>query len=269
MVKDWVRPYVGKVPLEELSPEDVVAMMRSLERKGRSPTTQRKARTILRRSLTVAERYGRVPRNAAALTDAPKDRGSLLDDTMDASEAAKVLDAARGDRLEALAVVVLAVGLRQAEALGLRWGDLDLDAGVAAVAGTKSTASVRTVALPPFLVAALRRHRARQGEERLAAKVWGDPDLVFTTRVGTHIHRRNATRWWHELTIRAGVGRRRFHASRHTAATLMLNAGVPLEVVSKTLGHTGLAITADVYAKVRPELQRKAADAMEQLLGQA
>jgi len=74
-------------------------------------------------------------------------------------------------------------------------------------------------------------------------------------------------RWWHDLTMRAGVGRRRFHASRHTAATLMLNAGVPLEVVSETLGHAGLAITKDVYAKVRPQLQQQAADVMQTLLG--
>jgi len=63
------------------------------------------------------------------------------------------------------------------------------------------------------------------------------------------------------------VGRRRFHASRHTAATLMLNNGVSLEVVSATLGHAGLAITADVYARVQPELQRTAATAMESVLG--
>jgi integrase len=74
-------------------------------------------------------------------------------------------------------------------------------------------------------------------------------------------------RWWHDLTIAAGVGRRRFHASRHTAATLMLNNGVPLEVVSATLGHAGLAITADIYAKVRADLQRTAADVMQRVLG--
>jgi integrase len=112
----------------------------------------------------------------------------------------------------------------------------------------------------------LRRHRTAQREERIAAKIWADSDLIFTTSIGTRIHRRNVLRWWHELTITVGVGRRRFHASRHTAATLMLNNGVALEVVSATLGHAGLAITSDVYAKVRPELQRTAADAMERLL---
>jgi integrase len=131
----------------------------------------------------------------------------------------------------------------------------------------KTDAGVRSIGLPAFVVEALRAHKSRQRVERLASDVWGDPQLVFASTVGTILERRNVLRWWHDLTIRAGVGRRRFHASRHTAATLMLNNGVPLEVVSKTLGHAGLAITADVYAKVRPELQRKAADTMDELFG--
>jgi integrase len=266
-VRDWINPHVGKIPLAKLRPEHVVAMLRALEAKGLSTSTQRTARTILRRGLTVAERYGRVSRNAAALTDPPRHAESKLDDALDADEAAKVLGAAEGDRLEALALLVLAVGLRQGEALDLRWSDLDLEAGTVTVVKSKTGAGVRTVALPTFAVAALRDHRARQRNDRMAAPLWGDPDLVFTTTIGTRIHRRNVLRWWHDLTIRAGVGRRRFHASRHTAATLMLNNGVPLEVVSATLGHAGLAITADVYAKVRPKLQRTAADTMDAVLG--
>ena len=268
IVKDWILPYVGDIRLEQLAPEHVIAMMRSLEAKGLSATTQKKARTILRRALTIAERFGRVPRNVAALTDAPRDAGeSHTDDALTAPEAARVLTTASGDRLEALAVLVLAVGVRQAEALDLRWSDLDLDAGTMTVHGTKSEASDRVVALPAFAVDALHTHQKRQKVDRVAARIWGDEGLVFVTTIGTRIHRRNALRWWHDLTVAAGVGRRRFHASRHTAATLMLNNGVPLEVVSATLGHAGLSITADVYAKVRPELQKTAATAMDRVLG--
>ena len=266
VVRDWINPYIGEVPLGELRPEHVVAMMRALEGKGLSPTTVKMARTVLRRALTHAERFERVTRNAAALTDAPKRTGSRTDDALHADEAGRVLAAARGDRLEALAVVVLAVGVRQAEALDLRWDDIDLDTSSATIHGTKTTASDRQVALPGLAEEALRRHRAAQAVERMAATYWHDPGLVFTTSIGTRIHRRNVLRWWHQLTEAGGVGRRRFHASRHTAATLMLNNGVPLEVVSATLGHAGLAITADVYAKVRPELQRSAATAMDQVL---
>ena len=263
------RPYVGKVPLAKLGPEHVQAMMRALERKGLSPRTVSLARTVLRRSLGDAVRWDKVSRNAAALVRAPRKAESKIDDALDAGEAAQVLAAAAGHRLEALAVLVLAVGLRQGEALSLRWDDLDLDAdgGTVTITESKTDAGRRTVALPPFVVLALRAHRARQLKERLAATYWDDPELVFATMAGTKLNRSNVLHWWLALTVSAGVGRRRFHASRHTAATLMLNNGVPLEVVSATLGHAGYAITADVYAKVRPKLQRQAADVMEGLLG--
>jgi integrase len=265
--RDWIIPHIGRIPLAQLRPEDVAAMMRALHKRGLSPSTQRKARTILRRALTVAQKYNRVGRNVAALTEPPKaGRESTLDDALDAGEAVRVLDAARGDRLEALAVLVLTMGIRQGEALRLRWSDLD-DNGILAVPGTKSAASARFIQLPPMTIDALRAHKARQRVERMAAPLWGDPDLMFTTTIGTAIHRRNALAWWHRLTIAAGVGRRRFHASRHTAATLMLNNGVPLEIISSVLGHAGLAITADIYAKVRPELERQAADTMQRVLG--
>jgi integrase len=268
-LKNWVIPHIGRVPLGRLGPEHVQGMMRALEAQGLAVRTRIFARAVLRRSLGQAERWGKVARNAAALVEAPSKAGTRLDDALDATEAAAVLEAVKGERLEALAVLVLGTGLRRGEALRLRWDHVDLDATPATltVVRSKTEAGRRTITLPPFVVAALRAHRARQAAERLAALWWGDDQLVFTTPNGTAVDPNYALRWWWDMTIRAGVGRRRFHATRHTAATLMLNAGVPLEVVSATLGHAGLAITADVYAKVRPQLQRRAAEAMERVLG--
>jgi integrase len=263
----YVAPYVGRVALAKLQPEHVESMMAALETRGLAPRTVALARTVLRRALSIAERRGRVARNVAALTDPPAKPAAKLDDALDADDAQAVLNTAKGDRLEALAVLALGTGMRHGECLRLRWPDVDLTAGTVHVGKSKTDAGVRTIALPGFVVDALKTHRARQRAERIAAQVWGDSDLVFASPVGTMLQQRTVLNWWHRLTIAAGVGRRRFHASRHTAATLMLNNGVPLEVVSKTLGHAGLAITADVYAKVRPELQRKAADAMDELFG--
>ena len=86
---------------------------------------------------------------------------------------------------------------------------------------------------------------------------------MFTTPIGTPLDPRNVTTWYHGLTERAGLGKRRFHALRHSAATLMLAQGVPLEVISRTLGHAGYAITADVYAHVGAELLRGGAAATD------
>lgn len=268
VVRDWVMPYVGKEPLDRLRPEHVDKMVRELADAGRAVNTQRLARTVLRRSLTVAERYGHVTRNVAALTDPPKGEVYHVD-PLTPDEAGAVVRAAAGDRLEALAVVVLFLGLRQAEALDLRWADVGLDKAELTVRGTKTEASARVVPMPASVVEALRRHRAAQRAERMAARYWADAELVFPSTIGTRYDKRAITRWWHGLTVRAGVGRRRFHASRHTAATLMLNAGVPLEVVSGILGHASYAITSDVYAKPGRAMLRQAADAMERVLGPA
>jgi integrase len=256
----YIVPHVGRVKLAQLGPEHVDRMMNALSDAGYSGNTRRLARSILRRSLTVAAKRGLVSRNAAALTDAPKGIRPKLDDALDAKAAHKVLAAAEGDPLEALAVLVLTMGLRQGEARTLRWRDLDLGHAKLTVTAAKTDAGVRTIPLPASVVAALRRHK-------IASKYKTPDDYVFASATGTMRDGRNLLRWWHGLTERAGVGRRRFHASRHTAATLMLNNGVPLEVVSAILGHAGLAITADVYAKVGSDLQRQAADVMEEVLG--
>ena len=111
---------------------------------------------------------------------------------------------------------------------------------------------------------ALREHRRRQAEERLkAGPAWQESGWVFATPLGTPLDPRNALRWWHGLTEHAGVGRRRFHACRtHTAASLLLDSGVPLEVVSAVLGHASLAITADVYARITMDAKRRALEAL-------
>jgi integrase len=209
----YVIPHVGRVALAKLGPEHVQAMMRALERSGRSPRTVSLARTVLRRSLGDAVRWGKVNRNAAGLVRPPRNSEAKLDDALDAEEAMSVLNAAVGSRLEALAALVLGVGLRQGEALSLRWLDVDLDAGIVTIRVAKTDAGRRTVTLPPFVVGAMMAHKSRQLDERSAAGHWEDPELVFASTVGTKLDRRNVLRWWHDLTVRDGVGRRRFHAS--------------------------------------------------------
>jgi len=165
----YVIPNVGHVPLTKLAPEHVEAMMRKLEGRGLSPRTIAYSRAILRRGLAIAMKRGKVALNVAALVDAPPKAASRLDDALDAAGASAVLLAAAGDRLEALAVLVLAVGLRQGEALSLRWEDVDLESGSVTVTKSKTDAGERTIALPAFVVSALRAHQARQKVERMAA----------------------------------------------------------------------------------------------------
>lgn len=200
-----------------------------------------------------------------------------------ADEARTFLDAIRGDRLQALYLVALGVGLRQGEILGLAWSDIDLAAGTLTVrhalqrvAGRlilvepKSATSHRVVALPGLVADVLRTHRLGQHGERLRAGTrWHqDPrQLVFTTTIGTPLDGITVTRRFQRLLMAAGLPRQRFHDLRHACATLLLAQGVAPRVVMETLGHSQISLTMNTYAHVSPGLGRSAADRMDELLG--
>jgi len=128
IIDQHLAPTLGGIYLDKLGPEQVQALLNALERKGQSPRSIQQIRAVLRAALTRAMKWGLVARNAAALADGPRiphKAGAFLD----ASQARQFLEAAQGDRLEALYSVALSLGLRQGEALGLRWQDIDLDRG--------------------------------------------------------------------------------------------------------------------------------------------
>jgi integrase len=195
-----------------------------------------------------------------------------------------LLEAAKGDRLEALYVLALSTGMRQGELLALRWRDLDLDLDNATlqvrgtvqrtmvgliIAEPKTTRSRRRVALSPTAVETLRTHRIWQVSERLAlGSAWEDQDLVFPNTIGKPIEATNLLRSsFFPLLAKAHLPRIRFHDLRHTAATLLLSRGVHPKVVAEMLGHATISITLDTYSHVLPDMQREAARAMETVLG--
>jgi integrase len=281
LAADYVVPYLGDVRAAKLTVRQVQAWLDGLEDRGLSANTRRLARSVLCRALQVAIADEVIGRNVATLVPAPSVAGTRLDDALTGDEAQKVLEVAHGDRLEALVEVLLVLGLRRGEALALRWEGIDLKAKMLRVDGAftraggkthystpKTSSAARTIPLVGNLPAVLREHRRRQAEERLAAgELWSDGGWVFTSSIGTPIDPSNALGWWYRLTERAGIGRRRLHATRHTCATLMLDRGVPLELVSTVLGHSGLAITSDIYARPTADAKRRALEVLVGTLG--
>jgi integrase len=281
-IRRYVIPYIGRVKLAQLAPQHVQEMMTGLEAKGLAPATRKQARAVLRRALRHAERWDLVVRNAAALVDAPKGGQVRPARPLTAGEAKALLAAAADHRLEAVVYVMVTVGLRPGELRAVRWIDLDLDRGVLDVTGSlqpregggqvrdepKTDASKAPVPLPTVTVAALRRHRVRQAEERLrAGEGWQDAGYVFVNEVGGPYDRHRLNRIYKEIAAAAGLGDRTIKDLRHSAATIALAAGVPLEQVSAMLRHSTLAITSDIYAKVQPEALRAATDRLGEILG--
>lgn len=188
--------------------------------------------------------------------------------------------------------MALATGARQGELLGLRWQDVDADAGTLRInyslqripkakrtgkgphyvlAEPKTARSRRAIHLPAMAVAALREHRVRQVAERLAVgAAWQDGwDLVFASTIGTPLDGRNVAHRFEDLLRRAELPRIRFHDMRHSAATFQLLTGTPMRVVMENLGHSQIGTTANLYSHVMPSMQRDSADRMDALLGGA
>ncbi len=177
--------------------------------------------------------------------------------------------------------MALALGLRQGEALGLAWDDLDLDGGTLTVRRAlqrqlgrglvlvepKSRAGHRPISLPPQLIDALRTHRAEQAAERLrAGNVWEDHGLVFAQPNGRPVDPRADHRAWKNLLAAADVPDARLHDARHTAATLLLSQGVPARVAMEIFGHSQISLTLQTYSHVTAELHRDAADKVGEAL---
>jgi len=278
-VRLHLKPTLGRTPLSKLRPQQIQALLNVKLVSGLSPRSVGIIHAVLRAALGQAVQWDLVPRNVATLVQPPRaPRAEITPLTPE--QARGFLDAIRGDRLEALYSVAVALGLRQGEILGLRWSDVDVEASTLRVAQAlqrvngrlefvepKSRRSRRTIPMPPTVARALRAHRSRQLEERIAVGPrWRESDLVFTTSIGTPLDSRNVTRRFQAALERAGLPRLRFHDLRHTAASLMLAQGVPARVVMETLGHSQISLTMNTYSHVVPALQREAADRMEAVL---
>ena len=201
---------------------------------------------------------------------------------LDAEQARRFLRAACGDRFEALYGLSLTTGLRMGEALGLRWTDVDLDAGTLRVSrqvqrmrnggglvfSEPKNASRRTLELPQRAVEALRKHKKQQAEEKLRATDYGGSGLVFATGKGTPIDAQNIiNRFFKPLLKRAQLPDIRWHDLRHTYATLLLARGTHPTYVQKSLGHASVQLTLDRYSHWMPSMGRNTAEAIDEALG--
>jgi integrase len=283
-----ILPALGMTPVQRLTASRLNSFYGDLLENGRrdgggplSARTVRYCHATIHKALADGVRMGLVARNVAqqATPPAPSPRQELR--TWTAEELRGFLESVQDDRLYAAYVLAGTTGLRRGEVLGLPWHNLDLDAGRLAVTqtlipvgyaityGTPKTAKGRrSVALDAFTVNALRAHRRRQLEERLALGLGmpGEDALVFTALDGSPLHPNQFSASFDRLVKAAGLPRIRLHDLRHTHATLALQAGVHPKVVSERLGHANIAITLDCYSHAIPALQEEAAAKVAKLV---
>jgi len=280
LVVNQLLPGIGHHRLDRLQPEHVEKLYGDLQAAALSPASVLQAHRVLSRALKVAMQRDKLARNVCTLVDAPSvEREEVR--PLSGQDARRVLEAAHGRRNAARWSVALALGLRQGEALGLTWDAVDLDAGTLTVRQAlqrqpgkglvmvqpKSRAGRRTIALPSPLRDALRAHRTAQLAERIVAgSEWQNQDLVFCQENGRPIDPRSDHRAWRALLADAKVSQARLHDARHTAATLLLQQGVPARVAMEMLGHSQISLTLGTYSHVAPELAEDAARRMGEAL---
>lgn len=279
-------PVLGSIPLQKLTAAHLQAYYQqaihqapSNRRKGTlSPRTVRLTHSVIREALQHALEWNMVARNIADATKPPRAVRPKVE-VWGAEEAQRFLAVAENDGYSPIWLVALTTGMRQGELCALRWEDVDFKRGVLHIRHTlmavkgerslrepKTRSGRRTITLSPVCLAALNDHRDRQRFQRTNADEWHDRDAIFTASNGEWLNHGNLTRAYNALIPKAEVKRIPFHGLRHTHATLLLQEGVNVKIVSERLGHTNIGITLDTYAHVLPSMQQQAADGIDAAL---
>jgi integrase len=269
MQRVHVSPAIGKRKVASVTTRDVERLASAMLAKGASPKTVRNVITFLHSVFALAVRNGWAPANPVADAARPRRRreGDANPDlqflTLDELDA--VIDTIPNRTVDrdalgpVLGLVILAggtTGLRQSELLGLRWRDIDLQAHRVRVRnawvryehsseGKSDLSTKRSVPMTDRLVSELKKWRLRT--------VFSDEyDLVFAhPELGVPLDRTKVTRRFQEACTKAGVRQIRFHDLRHTFATTLAAAGVPLRTIQEYLGHAHLK-TTQIYAHYAP-----------------
>lgn len=278
LIRVHIVPVVGERLLAKLKGPQIQEIYIQARRKGLSARTALHCHRVLREALQYAVKWQLLVRNPADAVDAPRPERHEMR-VLSNEEVDRLLEAADTTPYGTLIYVAVMTGLRQGELLGLRWDDVDLNAGRLHVRQTcqwlpregfvfrqpKTYRSSRPVDIGPEAAERLHQHRGRQLQGRLVAgPAYRDNDLVFAGPTGAPIHPSNLRRAWLQVLDEADLGHLRFHDLRHVHASLLLQDGVPPKIVSERLGHSGIAITMDTYSHVMPGLQAEAAARLEE-----
>lgn len=285
-VERYLVPRVGEVQLSKLTAQhlntayaDLLTSGRCQREGGLSASTVRRVHSIIRKALADAVRAQLLDRNVASYARPPKaktaeEQARRKRRFWTADEVAVFLDRAKGHRLHAAFHLAATTGMRRGEVLGLRWRDIDLDGGRLQVVQTlvapryvlsfsepKTAQGRRSIDLDPLTVAALKTHRARQAEERLAfGGGYADSDLVFRDVDGTPFKPALFSLAFAKLVKDAGLPRVRLHDLRHTHVALLASAGVPAKVIQERVGHHSPGFTLEAYGGTFPSQHRDAAE---------
>jgi integrase len=246
---------------------------------GQSVRSQQQARALLAVALSEAEDRNLISINPVRKVRNPQGGGKVLT-PLKIEEVRRLLKTYQGTFLATRLHVALICGLRQGEALGLRWQDIDLDSGTLTVSSQiqlingeatftrlKSNRSYRTLVLADETLESLRIHKDLISKwQTSCADKWISLDLVFPSNDGSARSPHIDYNEWQKALKLCGIEPHRLHDARHTAATLMYSQGIGVETISRSLGHSSSAVTSRLYVHAAEQPLRVAANVMNELL---
>lgn len=299
IVNSHLKPSIGATKLNELRPIHVQKMLNQKLEMGNlrtgGPLGARQVEyiyAVLHMALQQAVKDNIVVRNVCDAVDKPKRvKTEFMPWTTEQTN--HFLQTVKGDRLFALYMVAWGTGLRRSEILGLKWEDIDLKKGTLIVRRTlvrvkgdppykfgepKTKKSRRTIPLPDSVTQALTTRKAQQAQEKLrwkglhkelpqdAIPPFNPLNLVFCSEIGETTNPESISRAFKRDLEKAKLPDIRFHDLRHGHATMLMELGEDIKVISDRLGHSTITLTADTYSHVRERLQREASNKLNQVL---
>lgn len=278
-MNNLILPNIGHIPLADLKPIHIQKLYGQLRQQHLKGSTILKTHNIVRSSLQYAYRTDMVLFNVADKVDKPKNtKEEMKAWTQD--EVRAFLSIAEKHKDGIFFYLMLATGMRPGELLALRWSDINPEEQVISVRRSqnrdmeikapKTKSGIRQITIDKETVRRLKKHLLIQKEKRMSRGYdYENNDLVICTERGTPFAHRNILRTWYKLLRECEklqlVSTIRMYDLRHTHATILLEKGIHIKVVSERLGHSSVRVTLDEYSHVLPSMQKEAADKLENL----
>lgn len=279
LVENDIIPNLGNFKLHQINLIKINRYYAKLVSDERGIRTIRLIHSVLHSALEHALRIGLITRNPSHGAILPRIKYHEMK-IFNEEQVFSFLIAAKTSRFRLIYKLAIATGMRQSEILGLKWGDLDWIKGTIQIQRQaqqvngkgivflepKTRAGIRKIMVGKTILEDLLAHKKEQDKTKaIQPEIWQENDLIFATSRGTPFSQSNLMRDFYKILERTNLPKIRFHDLRHTAASLMINRGIPIVVVSKIMGHSKPSVTLNIYSHCVSELQYKAAQVMEEI----
>ena len=279
-IRNHIIPFLGREKISDITPEKIQLLYLQKEQAGTGIRTIRIIHTVLNNSLKKAVKLGIIHTNPTKATTPPTYECPEME-IYSEFEITQLLMAVKGTNIETLIYFAVTTGLRQSELLGLQWSDINWDRKTIFVkrqlmrkfkkpnyfVSPKTKSGKRTISLGENTIQKLQEHyRKQQIHKKKIGTKWQENDLIFPSAVGTPMSQRNLYKKFKAVIRQAGMRNIRFHDLRHTAASLMLNHGIPVLIVAKRLGHSKVSVTLDTYGHLLPGMEQETANFIDELI---